>query len=150
MTTRITLKRFGWWSSASVLLIMLTHTAGAVPLQLQCPAQYPNRQQWSDLHAASWQKILAGDERGSLGEAGLMLGPPTDNAVLRGVDLPQSEGRTFHFSGTEQDLDKWIYCDYGTGKFSRLAYQLPVHIKRCESKEKMVRGRGRGAYFRCD
>ena len=45
MTTRITLKRFGWWSSASVLSIVLTQTVGAVPLQLQCPAHYPNRQQ---------------------------------------------------------------------------------------------------------
>lgn len=42
------------------------------------------------------------------------------------------------------------YDDSDNAETFWVAYQLPVHIKRCESKEKMVRGRWRAAYFSCE
>lgn len=59
-------------------------------------------------------------------------------------------GQEFHFLGTDQDREKWVYCDYETELESRLAYALPVKIIRCASKEITVRKRLTEVHFRCD
>lgn len=84
-----------------------------------------------------------------LTEAGLLTGQPEDNGELRGGDLPNDTGRRFNFAGTSDDGEKWVYCDYGNGNYLRLAYRLPVGIKRCETDEPMTHRRLASARIRC-
>lgn len=149
MMTRIMLKHFGWWSSLAGLAFV-AQTAVAAPIQLQCPSQYPNEKQKSILRAAGWQPVSPGIRHGLLIEAGVLLGSPSDNGVLRGADLRNMAGREFHFYGSDQDQEKWVYCDYGMAPGSRLAYSLAVQVTRCESKEITGRKRLVQAHFRCD
>lgn len=149
MTIRIMLKHFGWWSSLGGLVIA-AQTAVAAPVQLQCPSQYPNEKQLSILRAAGWQPVSYDVQHGLLMEAGVLLGAPSDNGVLRGADLPNMAGREFHFFGSDRDQEKWVYCDYGIAPGGRLAYSLAVQITRCKSKEITVRRRLTQAHFRCD
>lgn len=149
MTTPTMPIRSGLFFSAIVLALASIQATGA-PLSLQCPASYPAERQLLDLRAQGWHAPVMSKQGLPLIEAGLLTGQPEDNGELRGGDLPTDIGRRFNFAGTSDDGEKWVYCDYGNGKHLRLAYRLPVGIKRCETVEPMTRRRLASARILCE
>ena len=148
MTTPTMPIRSGLFFSA-IVLALASIQATAAPLSLQCPASYPAERQLLDLRAKGWHAPAMSEQGLLLTEAGLLTGPPEDNGELRGGDLPNDTGRRFNFAGTSDDGEKWVYCDYGNGNGLRLAYRLPVGIKRCETDEPMTHRRLASARIRC-
>lgn len=128
---------------------LITNGVAAVPLSLECPEHYPDRQQAFQLQSKGWH-VLSGSQAGlTLSEAGVLVGEAADNGVLRGADLPHGSGRQFNFSGTTADGNTWFYCQYGSGIGARLAYPLPVGLKQCRTAEHVVRQQLVKAGIRC-
>lgn len=139
------------WSSKSLALgLVLVKSAIAAPVDLQCPAPYPDRQQWTNLQKQGWLMLSDHQGRPVLVEAGVLVGDATGNGELRGADLAMGAGRQFGFAGTETDGAKWFYCHYGTGAGVRLAYQLPVSVKHCRTVERLAGRQLVQASIRCE
>ena len=65
--------------------------------------------------------------------------------------MAKGRGRRFNFYGTEEDGEKWVFCNYENGRLDlRLMRSVPVSTKRCETSESRARGRLVAASIRCE
>jgi hypothetical protein len=105
----------------------------------------------SDLGQQGWYTPTAGAAGSRLNQAGALTGPPEQNAELRGTDLANRRGRRFNFYGTQEDGEKWVFCNYDSGVSDlRLMRELAVSTKRCETQEKWARKHLVAATIRCE
>jgi hypothetical protein len=123
----------------------------AAPLVLECPSRYPGERLLSDLRQQGWYAPATGAAGSWLNQAGALTGPAEQNGELRGSDLADGSGRRFNFYGTEEDGEKWVFCNYANGRNDlRLIRAIPVGTKRCEAREKHARGRLVAASIWCE
>ena len=142
------LRLFAWcFSLSSMFWMQATFSA---PLNLPCPSQYPDDRQLSKMRGDGWYAPSSGVAGSALNQAGALTGTADQNGELRGSDLPSGKGRRFEFDGTADDGDKWVFCNYESGRADvRLMYPLPVQAKRCETDEKRLHERVLAAATRC-
>lgn len=148
MMTPTMLKPSGLFFSLSALF--LSQSAVAAPLVLQCPLRYPDKPQLLEMRNKGWYAPGAAKPGAPLNQAGALTGPAEANGELRGTDLPNGRGRRFNFHGTDEDGEKWVFCNYGNGSLDlRLMYAVPVSGKFCETSEKRTGQRLVTARIRC-
>lgn len=135
----------------SSIAFFSTQAAVASPLVLHCPSQYPGVELMSGLRQQGWYAPTVGSAGSPLNQAGVLTGPAEQNGELRGGELANGSGRRFNFYGTEEDGEKWLFCNYENGRNDlRLMRAIPISIKRCETNERRARGRLVAASIRCE
>ena len=135
----------------SLIALYLTQAAVAAPLVLQCPLRYPDEQRLLEMRNKGWYAPVTDRAGLLLNQAGALTGLAEANGELRGNDLPNGRGRRFHFHGTDEDGEKWVFCNYDNGGSDlRLMYAVPVRMRFCETSEKRTGQRLAAASIRCD
>lgn len=135
----------------NLIALLLTQAAVAAPVILQCPLRYPTEPQLLEMRNKGWYAPVAAAPGALLNQAGALTGPAVANGELRGNDLPNGRGRRFNFHGTDEDGEKWVFCNYESGRSDlRLMYAVPVSSRFCETGEKRTAGRLVAASIRCE
>lgn len=150
MTIPIMPRLFGLCFSS--IALFAAQAGAAAPLVLHCPSQYPDEKLIARLRQQGWYTPAPGAAGSPLNQVGALTGPAEQNGELRGSELTNGR-RRFNFYGTEEDGEKWVFCNYGDGpKDLRLMRAVPVSTKRCETSESQSRVPGRlvAASISCD
>lgn len=135
----------------SLIALFLTQAAAAAPLVLQCPLRYPDAQRLLEMRNKGWYAPTSDVAGALLNQAGALTGPAEANGELRGTDLRNESGRRFNFHGTDEDGEKWVFCNYENGSLDlRLMYAVPVSSRFCETREKRTGRRLVAASIRCE
>ncbi|USX19571.1 hypothetical protein NHH82_27650 [Oxalobacteraceae bacterium OTU3REALA1] len=133
------------------MALLLTQAAVAAQLVLQCLLRYPDEKQLLEMRNKGWYAPAATTPGAPLNQAGALTGPAEANGELRGTDRPNGRGRRFNFHGTDEDGEKWVFCNYKNGSLDlRLMYAVPVSSKFCETSEKRTGQRLDAAGIRCE
>lgn len=137
--------------SSSALLLTLVAQASAAPLALQCPAKYPDLIQMQALAARGWLAPFPGMPSTPLVQAGVSVGPAENNGELIGAPLRRGAGYRFEYDVVREDLDKWVFCEYGMPPgYVRILYRITTGGRACETRLKERRGRLVSASIWCD
>lgn len=125
--------------------------AGAAPLELECPSKYPDLVQMQALAARGWLAPFPGTPNGPLEQAGVSVGPPERNGELHGTQLRGGTGERFQYDVVKEDLEKWVFCEYGMPSgYARVMYRIPAGGRACETRLKRARGHLVAASISCD
>lgn len=136
---------------SSVLLLALMAPAGAAPLALECPAKYPDLVQMQALAARGWLAPFPGTPNAPLVQVGVSVGPAERNGELIGARLRDGAGWRFEYDVFEEDLEKWVFCEYSTPPgYARVMYRIHAGGRACDTRLKRARGRLVAASIWCE
>ena len=136
---------------SSALLLVLAAPAGAAPLALRCPAKFPDLIQMQALAARGWLAPFPGTPNTPLEQAGVSVGPAENNGELIGALLRRGAGYRFEYDVVREDLDKWVFCEYGMPPgHVRILYRITTGGRACETRLKERRERLVAASIWCD
>lgn len=135
----------------SSVFLALVAPASAVPLTLECPAKYPDLVQMQALAERGWTAPLPGTPNSPLVQVGVSVGPAERNGELIGAPLRNGAGDRFEYDVFEEDLEKWVFCEYrAPPMYARVMYRISTGGRACETRLKRARGRLVAASIRCE
>lgn len=136
---------------SSVLLLALVAPACAARLALTCPAKYPDLVQMQGLAAQGWRAPFPGEPNAPLVQVGVSVGPAERNGGLVGTPLRDGTGYRFEYDVVREDLEKWVFCEYGMSSgYAWVVYPISTGGRVCETRLRRARGRLVAASIRCD
>lgn len=136
---------------SSALLLVLAAPAGAAPLALRCPVKYPDIVQMQALAAQGWRAPFPGAPNAPLAQVGVSVGPAEINGELIGTPLRRGSGYRFEYDVVREDLDKWVFCEYGMPPgHVRILHSITTGGRACETRLKERSGRLVSASIWCD
>ena len=103
------------------------------------------------LAARGWLAPFPGTPNTPLEQAGVSVGPAENNGELIGASLRRGAGYRFEYDVVREDLDKWVFCEYGMPPgHVRILYRIATGGRACETRLKERRGRLIAASIWCD